>query len=92
MLHALKRSSADKATLRVAIQKLIHAYPTDTWTLAMLVSLLDQTQDIKTKYRQLVMLHSEHHMFVLKYYYFVGHCPATRVFYWKIAGYQKGCG
>ena len=59
MLHALKRSSADKATLRVAVQKLIHAYPTDVWTLAMLVSLLDQAQDLKAKYRQLVMLHSE---------------------------------
>ena len=59
MLHALKRSGADKATLRAAVQKLVHAYPTDVWTLAMLISLLEQAQDLKVKYRQLVTLHSE---------------------------------
>ena len=59
MLHSLKRSSTDKATLRLAVQKLVHAHPTDVWTLAMLLSLLEQAQDTKAKYRQLVLLHSE---------------------------------
>jgi transposase len=80
MLHALKRSSADKATLRLAVQKLIHVYPTDAWTLAMLVSLLDQAQDVKTKYRQLVMLHSEwaiYNIMAINFVYVVSNQPTN---------------
>ena len=59
MLHALKRSGADVATLRVAVQKLVHINPSDVWTIAMLVSLLEHARDIKDKYRRLLQLHSE---------------------------------
>lgn len=59
MLRVL-RGSTDKASSRITIQKLVHTYPSDVWTLATLASLLEQTPDIKMKYQQLVLIHSEY--------------------------------
>ena len=57
MLHAL-RSDTDKVTSRIACQKLVHAHPSDVWSLATLTSLLDG-HPLKVKYQQLVLLQGE---------------------------------
>ena len=84
MLHSLKRSSADKATLRLAIQKLVHAHPTDVWTLAMLLSLLEQAQDTKAKYRQLVLLHSEWTVLCINFCNGILEVPCVAVNFWGV--------
>ena len=60
MLHDL-RGNEDKVSSRLAIQKLVHAHPSDVWTLATMTSLLEGqvAADLKVKYQQLVLFHSE---------------------------------